>query len=86
MKYDYLLDAGRFDLSCALPEFADVRVANRAIDEAPELEVDEALWIGKAYSLPGHGFHFRRRQHVSRLEFHGSFHLASHGGSSSELD
>jgi hypothetical protein len=63
------------DLSCALPEFGDVRVANRAINEAPELEVAQALWIGKAYGFPIHGFHFRRRQQVSRLEFHGSFLL-----------
>jgi hypothetical protein len=30
-----------------------------------------ALRIGEVYSLPGHGFHHRRRPHVSRLEFHG---------------
>jgi hypothetical protein len=71
MKHDHFLDAGSFGLSCAPPEFGDVRVANRAINEAPELQMDEALCIGEVYGLPGHGFHHRRRQHVSWLEFHG---------------
>jgi hypothetical protein len=47
-----------------------MRVANRAINEAPELQMDKALCTGEVYGLPGHGFHRRRRQHVSRLEFH----------------
>jgi len=42
MKHDHFLDAGSFGLSCAPPEFGDVRVANRAINEAPELQMDEA--------------------------------------------
>src|SRR5215471_14021895 len=71
MKHDHFLDAGSFGLSCAPPEFGDVRVANRAINEAPELQMDEALCIGEIYGLSGHGFHHRRRQHVSWLEFHG---------------
>ena len=70
MKHDHFLDASSFDLSCALPEFGDMRVANRAIHEAPELQVDKALRIGELYDLPGHGLHHRRRQHVSWLEFH----------------
>jgi hypothetical protein len=65
MKQDHFLDAGSFDLSRALPEFGDMRVANRAINEAPELQMDKALCIGEVYGLPGHGFHHRRRQHVS---------------------
>jgi hypothetical protein len=48
-----------------------MRVANRAINEAPELQMDKALCTGEVYSLPGHGFHHGRRQHVSWLEFHG---------------
>src|SRR5215472_16933159 len=71
MKHDHFLDAGSFGLSCAPPEFGDVRVANRAINEAPELQMDKMLWIGEVYGLTGHGFHHRRRQHVSWLEFHG---------------
>src|SRR5215467_3089330 len=70
MKHDHFLDAGSFGLSCAPPEFGDVRVANRAINEAPELQMDEALWIREVYGLPGHGFHHRRPQHVSWFEFH----------------
>ena len=65
MKHDHFLDAGSFDLSLALPEFGDMRVANRAIDEAPELQMDEALCIGEVDGLPGHGFHHGRRQHIS---------------------
>jgi hypothetical protein len=42
MKHDHFFDAGSFDLSRALPEFGDMRVANRAI-EAPELQMDKAL-------------------------------------------
>ena len=76
MKHDHFLDAGSLDFSCALPEFGDMRVANRAINEAPELQVDEALQIGEAYGLAGHGFHQRGRQHVSWLEFHGLSLLA----------
>jgi hypothetical protein len=30
MKHDHFLDADSFDLSRALPEFSDMRVANRA--------------------------------------------------------
>src|SRR6202007_1960801 len=71
MKHDHFLDAGSFGLSCAPLEFGDVRVANRAINEASELQMDEALWIGKVYGLPSHGFHHRSRQHVSWVEFHG---------------
>src|SRR5260221_6355069 len=71
MKHDHFLDAGSFNLSCALPEFGDMRVANRAINKAPELQMDEALRIGEVYGLPGHGFHHRGRQHVSWLEVHG---------------
>src|SRR5882757_8683032 len=70
MKHDHFLDAGSFGLSCAPPEFGDVCVADRAINEAPELQMDDPLRIGEVYSLPGHGFHHRRRQHVSWLEFH----------------
>jgi hypothetical protein len=47
MKHDHFLDAGSFGLSCAPLEFGEVRVANRAINEAPELQMDEALWIGE---------------------------------------
>src|SRR5690348_3693168 len=54
-----------------LSEFGDMRVANRAIDEAPELQMDQALCIGEVYGLPGHGLHHRPRQHVSWREFHG---------------
>src|SRR5215471_16174557 len=71
MKHDHFLDAGSFGLSCAPPEFGDVRVADRAINEAAELQMDEALCIGEVYGLTRHGFHHRRRQHVSWLEFHG---------------
>jgi hypothetical protein len=71
MKHDHFLDAGSFGLPCAPPEFGDMRVANRAINKAPELQMDEALCIGEVYGLPGHRFHNRRRQYVSRLEFHG---------------
>src|SRR5258708_2318490 len=70
MKHDHFLDAGSLGLSCAPPEFGDVRVANRAINEPPELQMAEALRIGEVYDLPGHGFHHHRRQHVSWLEFH----------------
>jgi hypothetical protein len=70
MKHDHFLDAGSFGLSCAPFEFGDVRVANRTINEAPKLKMDEALWIGEIYGLPGHGFHHRRWQYVSWLEFH----------------
>ena len=52
MKHDHFLDAGSFGLPCAPPEFGDVRVANRAINKAPELQMDEALCIGEVYSLP----------------------------------
>jgi len=41
MKNDHFL--GSFDLSRALPEFGDMRVANRAVDEAPELQMHEVL-------------------------------------------
>jgi hypothetical protein len=48
MEHDYFLDASRFDLWCALPEFGDMRVANRAINKAPELQMDGAIrdWAG----------------------------------------
>src|SRR5215471_2879572 len=71
MKHDHFLDAGSFGLSCAPLEFGDVRVANRAINEAPELQMDEARWIGEVYGFPGHRFHHCGRQHVSWIEFHG---------------
>jgi len=71
MKHDHFLDAGSFDLSRAPPGFGDVRVANRPINEAPELQMDEALCIGEVYGLPSRGLHRRPRQHVSWLEFHG---------------
>jgi len=70
MKHDHFFDAGSFGLSCASLEFGDVRVANRAINEAPELQMDKALYVGELYGLPGHGFHHRGRVHVSWLEFH----------------
>src|SRR6516162_968559 len=75
MKHDHFLDAGSFDLARAPSGFGDVRIANRAVNEAPELQMDEAFCIGEVYGLPGHGFHHRRRQHVSWLEFHGFLSL-----------
>ena len=65
MKHDHFLDSGSFDLSRAPPEIGDMRVANRAINEAPELEMNKALCPGESNGLPGHGFHHRRRQYVS---------------------
>jgi hypothetical protein len=37
MKHDHFLYAGSFDLSSTFPEFGDMSIANRAINEAPEL-------------------------------------------------
>jgi hypothetical protein len=76
MKHDHFFDASSFDFCRALLEFRDVRVANRAINETPELQMNKALRIGNVYGLPRHGFHQRRRQLISWFEFHGHF-LAS---------
>jgi hypothetical protein len=73
MKEDDFLDAGRVDLSSASPEFGNMRVANRAINEAPELQMHEAFGIGKINRLTVYGFDHLRRQSVARLEFHADF-------------
>src|SRR5947209_7227012 len=75
MKDDDLLDTSCLDLSHTFLEFSDVRVTDRAIDEAPELEVEQALWVGKADGFSRYRFHFRDRQRVSRLECHRSWLL-----------
>src|SRR5690242_1083815 len=64
MDHDYLLDARRFDVWCALPEFGDMCVANRTLNKPPKLQVDEALGIGEVDRLPSYGFHRRRRKRV----------------------
>jgi hypothetical protein len=71
MKHDHFLDAGSTDLSRALSEFSNMRIANRAINESPELQMDRAPCIGEVDGFPGNGFHHRRRQQVSWIEFHG---------------
>ena len=75
IRHDRFLD-GSFDLSRALPELPDMRVVNRVINEAQELQMDKTLRTGEDYGLPGHGFHHRGWQHVSWLEFHGLSLLA----------
>jgi len=48
-----------------LLNFGNMRVANWAIDEAPELQMDEVLRIGEAYGIAGHSYHHLRRQGVA---------------------
>src|SRR5258707_11559989 len=56
MKDDPLFDARRFDLASTPAQLGDVRVADRAVHEPPELQMDETVRVGELDRLAGDGF------------------------------
>ena len=65
MKDDHLFDTRRFDLVSTPAHFGNVRVADRAVHEAPELQMDETVRVGKLDRLTGDGLQSCRRNIIA---------------------
>ena len=56
MKHDHLFDALRFDLASPPAHFGNMPVADRAVHEPPELQMDETVRVRELERLTGDGF------------------------------
>jgi hypothetical protein len=70
VKDDHLFDARRFDLASTPAELGNVRVADRAVHEPPELQMDETVGVGELDRPAGHGFQSCSRNNIAWFEFH----------------
>src|SRR5437879_375026 len=70
VKDDHLFDARRFDLASTPAHLSNVRVADRAVHEPPELQVDETVRVGEIDRLAGDGFQSCSRNNIAWFEFH----------------
>src|SRR5262249_24381593 len=70
VKDDHFLDARRFDLASTPAQLGNVRIADRAVHEPPELQMDETLGVGELDRLAGDGFQSRSPNSIAWLEFH----------------
>jgi len=70
VKDDHLFDARRFDLASTSAQLRDMRIANRAVHEPPELQMDETVRVGELDRLAGDGFQSCSRSHIAWFEFH----------------
>src|SRR5215510_13546828 len=70
VKDDYLFDTRRFDLASTPAQLGNVRVANRAVHEPPELQMDETVRVGELDRLAGDGFQSSSRNNIAWFEFH----------------
>src|SRR5207302_9468696 len=68
VKDDHLFDARRFDLASTPAQLGYVRVADRAVHEPPELQMDETIGVGELDPLAGHGVQSRRRNNIDWVE------------------
>src|SRR5579859_3795445 len=65
VKDDHLFDTRRFDFASTPAHFGYVRVADRAVHEAPELQMHEQVRIGQVDQLTGDGFQSCRRKNIA---------------------
>src|SRR5258708_17472993 len=70
VKDDHLFDARRFDLASTPAQLSNVRVADRAVHEPPELQMDETVRVGELDRLARDGLQSSSRNNVSWFEFH----------------
>src|SRR5258708_39999765 len=70
VKNDHLFDARRFDLASTPAQLGNVRVADRAVHEPPELQMDETVRVGEFDPLAGDGFQTCSRNNIAWFEFH----------------
>src|SRR5437870_13360429 len=70
VKDDHLFDARRFDPASAPAHLGNVRVADRAVHEPPELQMDEAVRVGELDRLARDGFQSCSRNNIAWFEFH----------------
>src|SRR5438132_9320496 len=70
VKDDHLFDARRFDLASTPAQRGNVRVADRAVHEPPELQMDEAVRVGELDRLARDGFQSCSRNNIAWFEFH----------------
>src|SRR5438270_11866964 len=69
-KDDHLFDARRFELVSTPAQLGNVRVADRAVHEPPELQMDETVRVGELDRLAGDGFQSCSRNNIAWSEFH----------------
>src|SRR5262249_50790879 len=70
VKDDHLFDTCRVDLASTSAQLSNVRVANRAVHEPPELQMDEAVRMGEFDRLAGEEFQSSSRNNVACFNFH----------------
>src|SRR6266481_1916185 len=70
VKDDHLFDAPRFYLASTPAQLSNVRVADRAVHEPPELQMDETVRVGEHDRLAGDGFQSCSRNNFAWFEFH----------------
>src|SRR5438874_13842264 len=70
VKDDHLFDARRFDLVSTPAQLGNVRVADRAVHEPPELQMDETVRVGELDRPAGDGFQSCSRNNIAWFEFH----------------
>src|SRR5438128_2742102 len=70
VKDDHLIDARRFDLVSTPAQLGNVRVADRAVHEPPELQMDETVRVGELDRPAGDGFQSCSRNNIAWFEFH----------------
>src|SRR5207245_9996092 len=69
-KDDHHFDARRFALASTPAHLSNVRVADRAVHETPELKVDEKVRVGEIDGLAGDGFQSCRCKILACVEIH----------------
>jgi len=80
VKDDHFFDAGCFDLSSTTTQLGQMRVADRTVDEAAELQMDEAVRVGELDRLTGDGFQSCCRNKIA------SYHSSSTRSVSNDRD
>src|SRR3989442_5372135 len=70
VKDDHLFDACRFDLVSTPAQLGNVRVADRAVHEPPELQMDETVRVGELDRPAGDGFQSCSRRDIAWVDFH----------------
>src|SRR5215831_969007 len=68
VKDDQLFDARRFDLVSTPAYLGKVRVADRAVHESPELQMDETVRVGDHDRRAGDGLQSSGRNNVACLQ------------------